>query len=43
MAMSAWIRYFFKVDAFELSDLDFAIAWKQANYLLKMLKPINAE
>lgn len=41
--MSAWIRYYFHVDPYSLSDEEFAIHWREASYLLRMMKPIKAD
>jgi hypothetical protein len=43
MQKSAWIRYYFKIDPYSLSEDDFELMWKEAHYLLKVMKPIKAE
>ena len=40
--MSAWVRYFFpSVDPYSLSPEEFTTVWREAEFLLKMTKPIQ--
>ena len=41
--MSAWIRHYFHVDPYTLSTREFARLWREAEYLLKAIKPFRKD
>lgn len=41
--MNAIIRYLFKVDAYSLPDDEWALLWREAEYIMKTFRPVSQQ